>query len=48
MHIFYISFPYQAAVGFELWSMTENILFDNLLITDDLTVADKLAEDRCG
>ncbi|XP_046852072.1 calnexin-like [Xenia sp. Carnegie-2017] len=34
-----------AAVGFELWSMTENILFDNLLITDDLTVADKLAED---
>lgn len=26
--------------------MTEDILFDNLLITDDISVADKLAEDR--
>ncbi|WP_395241764.1 hypothetical protein, partial [Salmonella sp. s51933] len=33
------------AVGFELWSMTENILFDNILITDDVSVADKLADD---
>jgi calnexin len=36
----------QAALGFELWSMTEDILFDNLLITDDISVAEKLAEDR--
>lgn len=28
--------------------MTENILFDNLLITDDISVADKLADDRYG
>ena len=26
--------------------MTEDILFDNLLITDDISVADKLIEDR--
>lgn len=36
----------QAALGFELWSMTEDILFDNLLITDDISVAEKLAEER--
>ena len=28
--------------------MTENILFDNILVTDDIVVADKLADDRCG
>ena len=28
--------------------MTENILFDNILVTDDIAVADKLADDRCG
>lgn len=39
-------FILQAAVGFELWSMTEDILFDNVLITDDISVANKLAEDR--
>lgn len=26
----------QSAVGFELWSMSGDILFDNLVISDDL------------
>ena len=26
--------------------MTEDILFDNVLITDDISVADRLAEER--
>ncbi|XP_066999252.2 calnexin isoform X2 [Anabrus simplex] len=33
------------AVGFELWSMSSNILFDNIIITDDAIVADKWAAD---
>lgn len=33
------------AVGFELWSMTENILFDNVLITDNMATATKWTED---
>ncbi|XP_031623952.1 calnexin isoform X2 [Contarinia nasturtii] len=32
-----------SAVGLELWSMSNNILFDNLLITDDIVVADEWA-----
>ncbi len=40
------SFILQAAVGFELWSMTEDILFDNVLVTDDVSAADKLSEER--
>ena len=27
-----------AAVGIELWSMSDNIYFDNLLIADDITL----------
>ncbi|UYV62748.1 CANX [Cordylochernes scorpioides] len=34
-----------AAIGFELWSMSENILFDNLIITDDPYVADHWAQE---
>lgn len=34
-----------AAVGFELWSMSNMILFDNLLITDDPSVAAAYAAD---
>ena len=30
----------QGAVAFELWSMTDMVLFDNILITDDSKVAD--------
>lgn len=33
------------AVGFELWSMTEGILFDNILITDNMATATKWTED---
>lgn len=32
-----------SSVGLELWSMTENIYFDNFLITDDETVAEQFA-----
>ncbi|XP_023238032.1 calnexin-like, partial [Centruroides sculpturatus] len=31
------------AVGFELWSMTDNILFDNIIITDDMFVSEQWA-----
>lgn len=33
------------AVGLELWSMTDNIYFDNFIITDDESVADRFARD---
>ena len=33
----------QAAVGLELWSMSDNILFDNLLVTDNMADANQLA-----
>lgn len=40
-------YPYKmtpiAAVGFELWSMSEDIMFDNIVITDDRYVADQWA-----
>lgn len=38
----------QSAVGLELWSMSSNILFDNLLITDDVVVAEEWAEVTFG
>ncbi|KAL3215902.1 hypothetical protein MRX96_033374 [Rhipicephalus microplus] len=34
-----------AAVGLELWSMSDGILFDNIIITDDTVVADQWAAD---
>ncbi|KAK3700427.1 hypothetical protein QZH41_015289 [Actinostola sp. cb2023] len=34
-------------IGLELWSMTPEILFDNVIITDDRSVADKWAKERC-
>lgn len=34
-----------AAVGFELWSMSDSILFDNIIITDDIAVADQWASE---
>jgi hypothetical protein len=34
---------FQAAVGLELWSMSNMILFDNIIITDDQSVADAWA-----
>jgi len=33
------------AVGIELWSMSKDIYFDNILITDSLEQADKWAQD---
>ncbi|XP_015121079.1 calnexin isoform X2 [Diachasma alloeum] len=33
------------AIGFELWSMSPDILFDNLIITDDEDVAKQWADD---
>lgn len=32
-----------AAVGIEIWSMSNDILFDNILISDDVAVADEWA-----
>ena len=34
-----------SAIGLELWSMTENIYFDNFIITDDQDVADQFGKD---
>lgn len=34
-----------SAVGFELWSMSKDILFDNIIITDEIAVAEKWAAD---
>jgi calnexin len=31
------------AIGFELWTLQANILFDNILITDDVTLAEEYA-----
>merc|ERR1712064_228685 len=33
------------AIGIELWSMSNDIYFDNLLITSDLAIADSWAKD---
>ncbi|CAO1413539.1 unnamed protein product [Diamesa serratosioi] len=33
-----------AGVGIELWSMSENILFDNIIVTDDFSIAQDWAE----
>lgn len=35
----------QGALGFELWSMSDHILFDNLLVTDSLQQAEEWATD---
>uniref|UniRef100_A0A336MBZ8 CSON014864 protein n=1 Tax=Culicoides sonorensis TaxID=179676 RepID=A0A336MBZ8_CULSO len=35
---FNLNFPLQSAVGFEIWSMSGDILFDNLVISDDESV----------
>ena len=47
VHIFIYSFTLvifiQGAIGFELWSMSEDILFDNILITSEKSVADDYA-----
>ncbi|XP_055939197.1 calnexin-like [Argiope bruennichi] len=46
-HHFEDKYPYKmtpiAAVGFELWSMVDGIMFDNIIITDDLYVAEHWA-----
>lgn len=34
-----------SAIGLELWSMTDNIYFDNFLISDDENVANEFAKD---
>ncbi|XP_026860743.2 calnexin isoform X1 [Electrophorus electricus] len=36
------------AVGFELWSLTGNVLFDNILLCDDLELAKRWTEDTWG
>ncbi|KAK9876613.1 hypothetical protein WA026_013991 [Henosepilachna vigintioctopunctata] len=33
------------AIGFELWSMSRDILFDNIIITEDITIAQQWAAD---
>lgn len=32
-------------MGFELWSMSKDILFDNIIITEEITIAEKWAAD---
>lgn len=34
-----------SAVGFELWSMSKDILFDNLIVTEEVVVAKRWADD---
>jgi len=34
----------QSALGFELWSVSDDILFDNIIIADDKRVAEDWAE----
>lgn len=36
---------FQNAIGFELWSMSPDIYFDNIIITDDEEVARKWSDD---
>uniref|UniRef100_A0A2A4K368 Calnexin n=1 Tax=Heliothis virescens TaxID=7102 RepID=A0A2A4K368_HELVI len=47
-HYFKDDHPFQMtpihAVGFELWSMSPMLLFDNLIITDDMAVAEEWAQ----
>jgi hypothetical protein len=43
--ILHVIFICLGAVGIELWSMSDNIYFDNLLITDSLSLADSYAAD---
>jgi len=38
------NFKAMGGVGFELWTMTDSIMFDNLIITHDKKVADEYAE----
>ena len=35
----------QNAIGIELWSMSDNIMFDNFIITDDIRVAETWAKE---
>jgi calnexin len=32
-------------VGFELWSMSPLLLFDNVVVTDDLAIAQRYAQE---
>ena len=34
-----------SGIGLELWSMSDNIYFDNFLITDNLALADTFARE---
>ena len=35
-------------IGIELWTMSDSIYFDNILITDSMGLADALAEEQPG
>lgn len=43
LHRLSITKHLQGAVGIELWSMSDNILFDNLIVTDNVAEANQLA-----
>ena len=43
MHGDLTTLSFQSAVGFELWSMSKDIFFDNIIITDDIEVANHWA-----
>lgn len=36
------------AVGLELWSLTAGVLFDNILLSDDLNTAQRWTQDTWG
>jgi len=41
----YFSFSPIAAIGFELWAMSENLFFDNIIVTSELSVANAYARE---
>lgn len=40
-----VTFFNQAAIGFELWSMTDDIVFDNIIIANQQSVVDQWTAD---
>ena len=41
----FTSFSAISAVGFELWTMTEGILIDNIIVCGELAIANNYARD---
>jgi len=43
-HVILLCIVCKSALGFELWSVSNDILFDNIIITNEKRVADHWAE----